>query len=34
MATVTERVMRVEEAPVVISRGRALATARRRPGSS
>ena len=30
MATVTERVVRVEEAPVVISRGRALATALKR----
>jgi ABC-type dipeptide/oligopeptide/nickel transport system permease subunit len=30
MATVTERVMRVEEAPVVISRGRALVTALKR----
>jgi peptide/nickel transport system permease protein len=30
MATVTERAVRVEEAPVVISRGRALATALRR----
>ena len=30
MATVTERVVRVEEAPVVINRGRALATALKR----